>query len=405
MGGARWAGIHAHPRRLAWARLGGGREDHPAGGALRRDGRRVLHEGVLHGPRDGQPAAFPRPPQPAAARPGLRATAGRGRRPAGRARRARGRPGDERDLVARRRDRRTGGRTMDRPRRDSPRGGAGPAGPRGRGGGPRHGPAVHFAPHRAGVTVLVTGGSGLVGSHVIEALRSQGEPVRVWVRPPPAPAVRALGAEPVIGDITDPASWRVASAGVRGIVHAAALVAHRGTLEDFLAVNVGGTRQAIVAARANGARLVHISSVAGYGRTSAYTAGAGGVTEDFPLRALAAPAAPGRAYNATTDGKEALTQRGFADAFAAALGVRVRRLRLPYGVARLAVDLWARWQLLRRPADYPGIGGAAVRFLSEDNPFVTVRAQRELGWSPPVPAREAVRRTVRWVLANEKPGS
>jgi len=338
------------------------------------------------------------------------------------------------------------------------------------------------------VTVLVTGGSGLVGSHVIEALRSQGEPVRALVRSPAAPAVRALGAEPVIGDITDPASWRVASAGVRGIVHAAALVAHRGTLEDFLAVNVGGTRQAIVAARANGARLVHISSVAVYGRTSAYTAGAGGVTEDFPfgpiaghdfyarskraaeevlweeaargglaavairpnviygerdrlfsprvvraarqgivpqvgagtnrlscvyagnvaaavVLALAAPAAPGRAYNATTDGKEALTQRGFADAFAAALGVRVRRLRLPYGVARLAVDLWARWQLLRRPADYPGIGGAAVRFLSEDNPFVTVRAQRELGWSPPVPAREAVRRTVRWVLANEKPGS
>jgi nucleoside-diphosphate-sugar epimerase len=338
------------------------------------------------------------------------------------------------------------------------------------------------------VTVLVTGGSGLVGSHVIEALRARGEGVRALVRARAAPAVRALGAEPVIGEVTDAAAWRAASPGVRGIVHAAALVAHRGTLEDFLAVNVGGTHQALAAARATGARLVHISSVAVYGRTGPYSAGARGVTEDLPLGyiaehdfyarskraaeeavweaaargrlavvairpnviygerdrlfaprvvgavrqgivpqvgdgtnrlacvyagnvaaavalALDAPAAPGRAYNVTTDGEEALTQRGFVDAFAAELGVRVRRLRLPYAVARLAVDVWARWQLLRRPADYPGIGGAAVRFLAGDNPYAAERARRELGWSPPVPAREAVRRTVRWVLANEKPGS
>ncbi len=338
------------------------------------------------------------------------------------------------------------------------------------------------------MTVLVTGGSGLVGSHVIEALRGRGEPVRALVRARAAAAVQALGAEPVIGDVTDPAAWRVASTGARGIVHAAAMVAHRRPLEDFLAVNVGGTRRAIAAAREAGARLVHISSVAVYGRTGAYGAGAGGVTEDFPfgpivphdfyarskreaeeavweavardglaavairpnviygerdrlfsprvvyalrqgivpqvgrgtnrlscvyaanvaaavVLALDAPAAPGRAYNVTTDGADALTQRGFTDAFAAELGVRVWRLRLPYRVARFAVDVWARWQLLRQPADYPGVGGAAVRFLAGENPFVAERARRELGWTPPVPAREAVRRTVRWVVANEKPGT
>ena len=345
------------------------------------------------------------------------------------------------------------------------------------------------------MTVLVTGGSGLVGSHVIEALRARGEGVRALARARAAPAVRALGADPVIGEVTDAAAWHAASPGVRGIVHAAALVAYRGTLEDFLAVNVGGTRHALAAARATGARLVHISSVAVYGRTGPYSAGAeggrggrGGVTEDFPfgfiaehdfyarskraaeealweaaargrlaavairpnviygerdrlfsprvvgavrqgivpqvgdgtnrlacvyagnvaaavVLALDAPAAPGRAYNVTTDGEEALTQRGFVDAFAAEVGVRVRRLRLPYAVPRLAVNAWARWQLLRRPADYPGIGAAAVRFLAGENPYVAQRAQRELGWSPPVAAREAVRRTVRWVLANEKPGT
>jgi uncharacterized protein YbjT (DUF2867 family) len=40
------------------------------------------------------------------------------------------------------------------------------------------------------VTVLVTGGSGLVGSHVIAALRARGEEVRALARARAAPAVR-----------------------------------------------------------------------------------------------------------------------------------------------------------------------------------------------------------------------
>jgi nucleoside-diphosphate-sugar epimerase len=341
------------------------------------------------------------------------------------------------------------------------------------------------------MTVLVTGGGGLVGSHVIEALRSAGEPVRALVRPAVAgaAAVRALGAEPVSGDITDPATWRRACAGVRGIVHAAALVAPTRRLEDFVAVNVEGTRAAVAAAAEAGARLIHISSVAVYGRTGAYAAGAGGVTEEFPfgpiapydyyaqskraaetvlweesarrgvaavairpnviygerdrlfsprvvrtvrrgvvpqvgwsggnrlscvyagnvaaavVRALDAAAAPGRAYNVTTDGADALTQRGFVDAFAGELGVRVWRVPLPYRLARFLVESWTRWQRLRRPGAYPGVGGAAVRFLAGENPFVADRARRELGWEPPVAARDAVQRTVRWVLTNEKPGT
>jgi 2-alkyl-3-oxoalkanoate reductase len=346
------------------------------------------------------------------------------------------------------------------------------------------------------MTVLVTGGGGLVGSHVIAALRAAGEPVRALVRPAgegsggsSAAAVRALGADPVTGDVTDPAAWRPACAGVRGIVHAAALVAPTRGLEDFLAVNVEGTRAAVAAAADAGARLIHISSVAVYGRTGAYAAGAGGVTEEFPfgpiaphdfyaqskraaetvlweesarrgvaavairpnvvygerdrlfsprvvrtvrrgivpqvgwtaanrlscvyagnlaaavVRALDAPAAPGRAYNVTTDGAGALTQRGFVDAFASELGVRVRRVVLPYRVARFLVDGWTRWRMLRRPGAYPGVGGAAVRFLAGENPFVAERARRELDWEPPVAAREAVRRTVRWMLENEKPGT
>ncbi len=122
------------------------------------------------------------------------------------------------------------------------------------------------------MTVLVTGGRGLVGSHVIEALHAAGEQVRAFV-----------------GDVTDPATWRRAAAGergeVRGIVHAAALVAPRATFAEFERVNVGGTRLAVETARATGARLVHVSSAAVYGRAAAYAAGsdAVAVTEDFPF--------------------------------------------------------------------------------------------------------------------------
>lgn len=330
------------------------------------------------------------------------------------------------------------------------------------------------------MTVLVTGGSGLVGSHVIAALVARGETVRALVRTAARPAVEALGATAVEGDVTDPAAWNHAARGARAIVHAAALVAPSARLDTFLTVNVGGTRHALATARATGARLVHVSSVAVYGRTAAELVGRAGVAEDFPFQkiwerdyyaqskrraeeavweevarggvaavvirpnviygehdrlfsprvvravrlgvvpqigpgtnrlscvyagnvaaaivlALDAPAAPGRAYNTTDDGPDALTQRGFIDAFAAALGVRVRRVRLPYYVVRFAVDVWTRGRTIVRPGRYPGIGGSAVRFLTGDNPYVAARARHELGWQPVVTAREAVRRTVAWV--------
>ncbi len=136
------------------------------------------------------------------------------------------------------------------------------------------------------MTVLVTGSSGLVGGHVIEALRARGEPVRALVRPPSRRAVEDLGAEAVLGDVTDPAAWRAAVSGVRGIVHAAALVVKRVTLKEYLAVNVEGTRLAIEAARAAGARLVHLSSVAVYGGIGAYQPRTAPRTEDFPFGSI-----------------------------------------------------------------------------------------------------------------------
>src|SRR3989442_5946779 len=74
------------------------------------------------------------------------------------------------------------------------------------------------------MTVLVTGASGLVGSHVVEALVARGETVRALVRPASRAAAAPLGAEAVAGDVTDPAVSQRAAHGVRAIVPAAAIV-------------------------------------------------------------------------------------------------------------------------------------------------------------------------------------
>jgi 2-alkyl-3-oxoalkanoate reductase len=136
------------------------------------------------------------------------------------------------------------------------------------------------------VTVLVTGGAGLVGSHVLEALRARGERTRALVRERSRTIVEHFGAEAVVGDVTDAVTWERASQAVTAIVHAAALVVTRDSFEEFTRVNVGGTRLAIEAARRSGARLIHVSSVAVYGRSEVHAAGKGGVTEDYPFQPL-----------------------------------------------------------------------------------------------------------------------
>jgi nucleoside-diphosphate-sugar epimerase len=136
------------------------------------------------------------------------------------------------------------------------------------------------------MTVLVTGGSGLVGSHVLAALRARGEPARALVRPDSRTTVERFGAEPVVGDVTDPGAWKRAGAGAGAIVHAAALVASRASFDEFMRVNVGGTRLAVETARRLGVRLVHVSTVAVYGRAVAPPAGRPGIGEDFPFQSL-----------------------------------------------------------------------------------------------------------------------
>ena len=70
--------------------------------------------------------------------------------------------------------------------------------------------------------VLVTGGGGFIGRHLVSALRAQGQCVRVLVRrPDTARALASLGAEAIVGDLLDPAAMRRAVSGVRAVYHLA----------------------------------------------------------------------------------------------------------------------------------------------------------------------------------------
>ncbi len=117
--------------------------------------------------------------------------------------------------------------------------------------------------------VFLTGGTGLVGSHTIECLVAAGHTVTALVRNGAGTdIVTSLGATPSNGCVEDESSWEAAH-GCEAIVHGAALVTQRRSWAAFQAINIDGTRLAAVTAVRCGARLVHISSIAVYGRRPA----------------------------------------------------------------------------------------------------------------------------------------
>jgi UDP-glucose 4-epimerase len=123
--------------------------------------------------------------------------------------------------------------------------------------------------------VLVTGGAGFIGSHLVEALLRRGDQVRVFDNFSTGrhENVKHLhdDVELIEGDLRDVDAVRRAVAGVEVVFHQAALASVQRSVDDPMttnAVNVTGTLHVLMAARDAGVRrVVFASSSSVYGDT------------------------------------------------------------------------------------------------------------------------------------------
>src|SRR5262245_5948458 len=115
------------------------------------------------------------------------------------------------------------------------------------------------------MNVLVTGGTGFVGSEVMRELRRAGHTPHALTRNTHSTKALAVGQKngfrPRQGNILDPASLNSACAGVEGIVHLVGIIGELGD-QTFENVHTRGTENIIAAAREAGIkRFVYMSAL------------------------------------------------------------------------------------------------------------------------------------------------
>jgi dTDP-L-rhamnose 4-epimerase len=155
----------------------------------------------------------------------------------------------------------------------------------------QHGEGQHPERSPSVGVVLVTGGCGFVGSHVVDALVERGESVRVLDLIHPLshdgePDYLNPAAEHVFGDVLDPALVARCLDGVEAVSHQAAMVglgADFGDVVDYVRHNDLGTATLLreLARRTQPARLVLASSMVVYGE-GRYRCGEHGLVRPAP---------------------------------------------------------------------------------------------------------------------------
>jgi uncharacterized protein YbjT (DUF2867 family) len=273
------------------------------------------------------------------------------------------------------------------------------------------------------VRLLVTGGSGFTGRQLLLQAVADGHEVLALARSAPAAdVVRRCGAEPVPGDLDDPASLDEAFAqGADALVniaslgfgHAPAIVSAAEDAGLRRAVFVSTTAVATsLPAASKGVRLAAEDTIQRsslewtivrptmiYGlpgdrnlsrllqllrRTPVVPLPGGGRRLQQPvhvqdlaaalLGAVSAPAAPGRTYDVA--GPEPLTFRELLLTAARAVGRSPRILPVPLRAARLAVRAY------EKAAPRPRIKVEQLDRLAEDKAFSIDDARRDLGHAP-----------------------
>jgi UDP-glucose 4-epimerase len=217
--------------------------------------------------------------------------------------------------------------------------------------------------------VLVTGGAGFIGSHVVDQLRAAGHEARIFdVRP--SPHHPPGGVETVIGDLLDPAAVRKAMRDCDAVAHLAAAADVNAVAKDPAAaeeLNARGTLNVLEAARAAGVRrVIYASTIWVY--SDAVDAE---VDEESGLQL------PRHLYTATKLAGE-MYCRSYAELYG--LEYTILRFGIPYGPrARPAAVLpaFVRRALAGEPMQIAGTGEQSRRFVYvEDLADGVIRALR-----------------------------
>jgi uncharacterized protein YbjT (DUF2867 family) len=109
------------------------------------------------------------------------------------------------------------------------------------------------------VKILITGGTGFVGPHVVRAVAGAGHDLKLLVRD--STRSRDLPGQPVVGEMTNTVSLQHAVEGVDAVVHLVAI--RQGRDEQFKRVMEQGTRDLVAAAKGAGVKRFILMSALG----------------------------------------------------------------------------------------------------------------------------------------------
>jgi nucleoside-diphosphate-sugar epimerase len=115
--------------------------------------------------------------------------------------------------------------------------------------------------------ILITGGNGLLGRHLVPALQARDDTVRVLALPDEDTNwLESCGVAVYRGDVREPETLAAPMRGVHAVLHLAGMMGVWRPMQDYHAVNVTGTQNVCWAALAEGVRrVVHVSSWTVYG--------------------------------------------------------------------------------------------------------------------------------------------